>query len=161
MQNHLEEESQHCHSCAILQSLSYVGMVLFYVNDMHLNKTWNDFDPCERLLFMTRSCVLHTSMGYCSPSIVCSDPGPPFLPQCRWSCSALYVAGRFPPLSFILSGKSIWTRKRQNYNLKIECIYKKSFSIHERCTGVSIVNESTFNDVLIAGQLKRWESPVR
>lgn len=52
-----------------------------------------------------------TSIGNCSPSIRCSDPGPPCLPQCRWSWSALYVTGRFPPLIFIWEGKSSWTRE--------------------------------------------------
>lgn len=41
--------------------------------------------------------VVHTSIGYCSPSTVCSDPGPPSVPQWRWSWTALYVSPRFPP----------------------------------------------------------------
>lgn len=44
----MEEESQHCHACAILYSLRYVGIALFYVDDMHLNKTWKDLKQCER-----------------------------------------------------------------------------------------------------------------
>lgn len=47
MKNHLEEESQHCHSCGIPDSFIYVGMVLFYVDDMHLYKTRNDLNQCE------------------------------------------------------------------------------------------------------------------
>lgn len=41
--------------------------------------------------------VGRTSIGYCSPSMVCSEPRTPFVPQCRWNWRGLYVSSRFPP----------------------------------------------------------------
>lgn len=61
MQNYLEEESQHCHTETIPFSLSYVVKVVFYVDDMHLNKTWNDLNQCERytLVHDTLPCITY------------------------------------------------------------------------------------------------------
>lgn len=50
---------------------------------------------------------------------MCSDPGPPSLPQCRCSWSVLYCADRFPSSILILDGKSSWTRKKKNHHFKI------------------------------------------
>lgn len=50
-----------------------------------------------------------TSMGYCSPSMVCSEPGAPSLPQCRCNCTALYVDDRSPPEMVLVIGILTWT----------------------------------------------------
>ena len=56
-----------------------------------------------------------TSRGNFLPLNVCSDPSLSLGPQWKWSCKAVYVAGRPPPETvglFVLM--STWTVNKQN-----------------------------------------------
>lgn len=91
---------------------------------------------------------IFTSIGNFSPSTVCSDPGPPSLPQCRCSWTALYSAAMFPPLILILEGKSSWTGKRL-LHLK-EC---QHFAASSGLSTVGIVHLVTISQSLCQADL--------
>ncbi len=74
-----------------------------------LRLLWGETFEIMQCIFRENS-INHTSIGYCLPSTVCSEPGEELpLPQWRWNCLVLYSPGRAPPCTFIFSSSRLTT----------------------------------------------------
>lgn len=116
---HLNKETQDSQSIGVLsiyRSFCIAIVLWMDIHNVQLRKRIRVKNKEETIIWQNLShdyFPIHTSIGYLMPSTVCSEPFTELpLPQWRWNCTLVYVLGRPPPSTIILSPSRLTTTKK-------------------------------------------------